>query len=88
MLAMLRKLSRPGYKNTKLLFLGDYVDRGEYGCEVLFYLLCIKLEYRNDVFLLRGNHETRDMTTMFNFRDQCVDAYDVETYDACTDLFD
>lgn len=69
MYAMLKKLGRPGSNNTKLLFLGDYVDRGEYGSEVVAYLLALKLQYPNDVFLLRGNHETRDMTESFNYRD-------------------
>ena len=72
MIAMLKKLSKPGHKDTKLLFLGDYVDRGEYGCEVVQYLFSLKLQHPSNVYLLRGNHESRDMTQMFNFRDQCV----------------
>ena len=62
LVAMLRKLSQPGHKNTKILFMGDYVDRGEYGPEVIIYLLALKLRFPVDVFLLRGNHESRDMT--------------------------
>ena len=65
---MLRKLARPGHHNTKLLFLGDYVDRGNYGPEVAAMLFTLKLYYPNDVFLLRGNHESRDMAENFNFR--------------------
>ena len=52
-----------------MLFLGDYVDRGLYGVEVMAYLMAIKLENPDTVFLLRGNHETREMTTFYNFRD-------------------
>ena len=72
LVAMLRKLSQPGHKNTKILFMGDYVDRGEYGPEVVIYLLALKLKFPKDVFMLRGNHESRDMTNMFNFRDQVI----------------
>lgn len=88
MIAMLKKLSKPGHKHTRLLFLGDYVDRGEYGPEVVIYLMALKLEFPNHVYLLRGNHESRDMTQMFNFRDQVLDTYDEETYDVFMDLFD
>ena len=69
LVAMLRKLKgRNPDPNQKILFLGDYVDRGNYGPEVAAYLFCLKLKYPNDIFTLRGNHESRDMAEAFNFR--------------------
>ena len=75
--AMLRKCKARGANSqNKVLFLGDYVDRGEYGVEVAIYLFCFKLRYPHDIVLLRGNHESRDMTETFNFRDQVLLHYD------------
>ena len=38
--------------------------------------------------MLRGNHETREMTEMFNFREQCIHLYDEEFYDKVMETFD
>ena len=75
--------------DDKWVFLGDYVDRGAYGPEVVVYLTAMKLKYPKNVVMLRGNHETREMTQSFNFRKQCI-AYwqDVEVYESIMEMFD
>lgn len=45
------------YNNEYLIFLGDYVDRGKYQIETLYKILQLKLELKDKVILLRGNHE-------------------------------
>ena len=72
LVSMLRKLKEKGHQeqaNSKMLFLGDYVDRGNYGPEVTALLFCLKLKNPGGIFLLRGNHESRDMAEAFDFRD-------------------
>ena len=41
----------------KILFLGDYVDRGSKQIELFTAILLLKNNYPNNVILLRGNHE-------------------------------
>jgi protein phosphatase len=45
---------KPG---NKIVFLGDYVDRGPFSKENLDFLLKIKDENPDQIFLLQGNHE-------------------------------
>ena len=73
---------------TKYLFLGDYVDRGIYSIEVVILLYALKINYPSSVILLRGNHESRQMTTFFNFRAETLYKYDEETFSAIMDSFD
>ena len=44
-------------KPYHIVFLGDYVDRGNYSKENIQYLLGLKLEHPEEIFLLAGNHE-------------------------------
>ena len=44
---------------NKLVFLGDYVDRGPASAENINFLLRKKLEHPDSLFLLTGNHEGR-----------------------------
>ena len=65
---MLEKVKVNSRGIEKLVFMGDYVDRGMYGPEVVLYLCAMKVENPHGIMLLRGNHETRECTSNFNFR--------------------
>ena len=44
-------------KPYRIVFLGDYVDRGNDSEENIGYLLRLKVEHPEEIFLLAGNHE-------------------------------
>ncbi|KGN48053.1 serine/threonine-protein phosphatase BSL3 isoform X1 [Cucumis sativus] len=55
------------------LFLGDYVDRGQHSLETITLLLALKVEYQQNVHLIRGNHEAADINALFGFRIECIE---------------
>ena len=54
-------------KDFYILFLGDYVDRGWYGAEVLYTVLRLKNQNPDNVFMVRGNHEDIDLNGHYGF---------------------
>ncbi len=50
-----------------MAFLGDYVDRGDRGLEVLTKVLELKVDNPREIFLLRGNHESPIMNMEYGF---------------------
>jgi hypothetical protein len=67
------RLTRP---NRYMVFLGDYTDRGNYGIEVLYTLLRLKLANPEQVFMARGNHEDVQMIPRYGFIAECQKKYD------------
>ncbi|CAN0171656.1 unnamed protein product [Scytosiphon promiscuus] len=63
-----------------LLFLGDYVDRGQFSCEVILHLFALKLRHPDKVFLIRGNHECSSVSAHFGFKDECKMKYGLTVY--------
>ena len=75
--------------HMNFIFMGDYVDRGMYSVLTATLMFLYKLRYPERLVILRGNHESRQVTQVYGFFDECVRCYGTPiVWSAFTDTFD
>ncbi|KAF5218295.1 putative serine/threonine-protein phosphatase PP1 [Trypanosoma cruzi] len=72
---------------SRYLFLGDYVDRGKYGTEVISVLLGLKVLHPDKMYVLRGNHESESICRIYGFFDEVKRRFSVKLFKEFTDVF-
>lgn len=70
---ILKTIGFPPEKNY--LFLGDFVDRGEFSIETITFIFTLKVLFPNNIYIIRGNHEFADMFSRCGFSNEIENLY-------------
>ena len=75
-LDLIRILQTFGLPFTKqFLFLGDFVDRGEFMIETVIYVYLLKANFPEKVQIIRGNHEFESLCSTSGFLSEVMSFY-------------
>lgn len=87
----LKELFRTGGEipDSRYVFLGDYVDRGYSSVETFEYLLVLKVLHPGHITILRGNHESRQISANYGFYEEITKKYgNANAWKYFTEVFD
>ena len=77
------------FNPNRVLFLGDIVDRGLNQLECLILVLTMKIISPQQIFLIRGNHETLEMNRAYGFYQEFINKfYHYEWFNEILSLYD
>lgn len=87
---LLELLERGGHPpSVNYIFMGDFVDRGYNSVETFQLLLALKVKHPDHITLIRGNHESRQVTQVYGFYDECLRKYgNSNVWRYSTEIFD
>lgn len=71
----------------KVVFLGDFIDRGDYSIENINLLMSMKAIAPDRLILIRGNHETRETNIRFDFYEKVIRRYGLKMFERYNQIF-
>ncbi|KAJ6235075.1 serine/threonine-protein phosphatase 6 catalytic subunit [Anaeramoeba flamelloides] len=61
--------------DKKYIFLGDYVNRGVFSVLSFCYLVSLKIKFPDQIIMLRGNHESRQICEVYGLKTEIERIY-------------